>query len=200
MGDGGENQSASEGRAVPKDPQLKEVISGPVQYHIRDQITKAQLPEELIEMATAFLEGAEQLNLQICRENWPGSLQRGCVVMYLAAHATELFLKGCILSIDGDRNVVTHSLHALTRQLSELNPSIEFDPPFGTEDMAPEDPTLLKLFVETERKKAEYFRYPMDIKNTPWPGIHAFNAGEFFLTLKKLRTDFDRIRPQIFNG
>ena len=168
-----------------------------IDTHVRRQIVADEVSEEFVDSAFAFLDASENLNSLMINQMWPGSFNRGKVVLWLAFHSVELFLKGCILERDADAKVNGHSLFKLNEEFHKLAPEIEFVPPFGVEEMPPE-PEIRKLVEEQERRTHEVFRYPTGQSGEPWSGAHMFSSALFAATLKEIRQDFERIQALVF--
>lgn len=155
-----------------------------------------QMPDALFKLSDAYLDAAENLNRQMNDGTWPSSYQRGQVVLYLTLHAVELTLKGCIKRLQPSFNSGHSTITKLSQHLRTLRPSIEFDPPFGTEPI----PIELEGEVDVEkwdRIAHQVFRYPMDRDGKPWNGLFGFSADMFSSSLIQLRHDFEHMRYQV---
>lgn len=162
---------------------------------ILEPLTVDQLPDALFQLSDGYLDAAENLNRQMKDGTWPSSYQRGQVVLYLTLHATELTLKGCIKKLQPSFNAGHSTIARLSEHLRTLKPSIQFDPPFGTEPI-PE----LEGEVDIEKLNRiahQVFRYPMDRAGRPWEGLFAFSADMFNSSLTQLRSDFEYMRYQV---
>ncbi len=62
------------------------------------ELSNKNLPEQFFLFSEAYLDSAKRLCVVLKRSTKKASYQRGCVVIYLTFHATELFLKGAILA------------------------------------------------------------------------------------------------------
>lgn len=157
----------------------------------------ADVPLEFVRHALGYLEAAEKLNADITNGHWPGSYYRGQPVLWLAFHASELFLKAFILKLDPQANPNGHSLVELLGQLKGLLPHAQFNPLFVVEAMPPY-PEL----VEEAKKKNRVFhavlRYPTDKRGEPWPGARGYSPGLFETGLARLRTEAETIYQQLF--
>src|SRR5947209_7414211 len=139
--------------------------------HIQHEVLTDDIPIEFMKQALSHLEAAEKLNTLMCDGTWPSNFYRGRAVLWLAFHAVELFLKGCILKVEPSAKVGGHSLADLTSRLKALAPDVTFDPPFGVEPLPPY-PGLVEKAKREERKLHELLRYPIDTEGKQWPGAH----------------------------
>ncbi len=163
--------------------------------NILDQLDITDIPDELFRMSDAYLAAADNLNRQLQSGSWASSYQRGQVVLFLALHALELHLKGCIKTLQPSYNA-GHSIATLVGDLRKLRSSIEFDPPFGTEPVPIEldgKPSEMKW----DKLANQVFRYPMDRGGAPWEGLFGFSADIFQGSLDQLHTDFESMRYQL---
>jgi len=167
--------------------------------HVHNEVSESDVPLEFMKQAFSHLEASEKLNALMCDDVWPSNYYRGQAVLWLAFHAVELFLKGCILKLDPSANIKSHSLSTLTKKLKTLNPGIDFEPPFGVEPLPPY-PGLIERAEKTERKIHEALRYPIDTERKPWPGVRGYSAPLFQGTLARTRNDCERLYDQIFKG
>lgn len=167
--------------------------------HIQQEVTDSDVPMEFVKQARAYLEAAEKLNTLMCDGAWASNYYRGRVVLWLAFHAVELYLKGFILKLDPRASVNGHSLAVLTAKLKTLAPRTEFDPPFGIEALPP-DPELVQQVEKDEKKIHEMLRYPIDTEGKPWPGVQGFSASMFHNTLALTHTDCERLYVRLFEN
>jgi hypothetical protein len=165
--------------------------------HIRKEVAKHAVPIEFIRLAFAHLESSDKLNSLMNDGSWSCSFYKGQVVHWLAFHATELFLKGCILQISPRSSINDHSLARLGRKLKTLRPDIDFHVPFRVEALPPY-PELVAKAEKLEKKIHERLRYPTDTAGDPWSGVHGFDSELFSRTLQKLRADLERVANELF--
>lgn len=147
---------------------------------------------EFVALAFAYLESAEQLTRLMNTKTWASSFHRGQAAKWLAFHACELFMKGCILHASRAAPVRGHSMQTLLRQFGKHFPTVPFDPPFRV-DAIPPYPALVEEAAKRDRKFQERLKYPVDSDGKPWPGAHGFFSEVFSTTLANLRADFERI-------
>lgn len=167
--------------------------------HILGEVQAEDVPIEFMKQALSHLEAAERLNALMCEGDWPANFYRGRAVLWLAFHAVELFLKGCILKLDPSTKVGGHSLATLAKKLKKLAPDVTFDPPFGNEPLPPY-PGLVAKAERNEKRIHEVLRYPTDNEGKPWPGAHGFSAPLFESTLAKIRKDTEVLYDRFFEG
>lgn len=150
-------------------------------------------------MAIGYLDASQRLCEDMIDGSWPASFDRGQPVLWLAFHATELFLKACIgpAALKAVEN--PHSLSELLLAFTARYPDVPFEPPFGCEPM-PADPVLMDMALRGDATLHQQLRYPSDRKGQPWGGIRAFTAKLFLANLRRLRSDFERIAGVVFSA
>lgn len=120
--------------------------------------------------------------------NWPNA----AVVLMLAAHAAELFLKGAIGHRDPQADVGNHNINNLAAKYVELYPdfSYEWEIPFmveylgGIKGEAPPLPSIL-------------YRYPVQKNGQEWNAMLGLDPAEFLPVLEQMGNDFVRIESQL---
>lgn len=104
---------------------------------VDSEVLSVSVPERYMEFSDAYMDSACRLCTVLARSTRKATYVRGSVVMYLAFHATELFLKGAILHKKSDENVnSTHNVETLFNRYIKLYPKKEykFDLLFRSED------------------------------------------------------------------
>lgn len=166
--------------------------------HLAPTFTEAEVPEQFLKSAYAYLEGAERLTADLASGVWPADYSRGQVALWLGLHATELFLKACLRKAPSSPIKNVHSLGELLVEFSDRYPGVEFEPPFGPAAMKA-DWELFEMATESDRTAHEQLRYPVSRKNAAWPGVRSFAPHLFARDLQRLRADMDRVASGIFN-
>jgi hypothetical protein len=144
--------------------------------------------------AHAYLDSAQRLCQVLARSRRKATFERGFVVLFLMAHAVELFLKGAILRQAPKEVLSSHDLVPLLGRYRNLYPKKRFRlvVPFQT------DFTLLSP-KEIETAKAnqppidQLYRYPQDRTGKLWPGVYSFEAKSCLNDIAALRSDFERL-------
>ncbi len=155
------------------------------------------IPLQFLSFAEAYLDSAAQLCDRLCETPRESSFQRGSVILFLAFHAIELFLKGAILTRSKNEKL-HHKIYDLKQRYDELFPGPEFswNIPFKIEYLALE-PEKIK-----ENKKIikpdQLHRYPTDKNGNEWKGVFAFEPISFSSDIKAISIDFSRLEPIIF--
>jgi hypothetical protein len=167
--------------------------------HVEPEFRAVEEPERLRSLAVAYLDASEQLCKEIVSGAWPPSFERGQPVLWLAFHATELFLKACLSPLAPKQLANPHSLTELLLAFSAKYPAIPFEPPFGSEPM-PADPDLMQLALKGDATLHQQLRYPTDRHGQPWAGVRAFTPAPFLHNLRALRHDFERIGALVFQA
>ena len=148
------------------------------------QISHVSESRRYVLYAHAYLNSAllscEQMAAYVEQRTWPNAT----VVLMLAAHSVELFLKGAILARESHAKVSDHRI--------DPEPAFEFEVPFRTEypNMSEEEKQTLK---KTEPVPSILFRYPVRKSGVEWEGIHAFEADSFLRILSSVANAYERI-------
>lgn len=164
-------------------------------------------PDQFFGYAEAYRYASDQLCRRMESDDslytWPNA----SVILMLAAHAVELFLKGALLK----RNVEMggHDIQQLAEKYREVftEPELAWDFPFAsplsrTETIAsmkqqwPDiDEAKLKEFMETAPAPSILYRYPVYRSGKKWRTLCGFTtATEFLSTLDQVDQDFKRIK------
>jgi hypothetical protein len=167
--------------------------------HVEPEFRPEEAPDRLRSLAFAYLDASEQLCKEMVRGAWSPSFERGQPVLWLAFHATELFLKACLSPLAPKQFENPHSLTELLLAFSAKYPAIPFEPPFGCEPM-PADPELMQLALKGDATLHQQLRYPTDKHGKPWGGVRGFTPPLFLRNLRALRQDFERIGALVFQA
>lgn len=162
-----------------------------------DSVASLPPAQQFSTFALAYLDSAERLCRTLARSHRKATYARGSVVLYLTAHAVELFLKGAILAKRPNERF-GHSLENLHGRYNELYAAkrYHFALPFGvTYDGLTKREIIAAKSVLPPTD--QLYRYPVDKSGRPWPGLFAFEANSFLQLLHSLRADFERIFKQL---
>jgi hypothetical protein len=153
------------------------------------------IPVQFLSYAEAYLDSACRLCRVLKRSTRKRSYPRSAVVLYLAFHSAELFLKAAILN-KSPNDVLSHDIEQLSNRYRKLYPGnkFKFEIPFGTEYLGFEPPEVLP----TPPPQDQTNRYPIDKKYKEWEGAFGFIPETFITTLEALQNDFGRIKNEIF--
>jgi hypothetical protein len=129
----------------------------------------------------------------LARSHRQATYERGSVVLYLTAHAVELFLKGAILR-KAPQERFDHDLEHLHNRYRKLYPvkRYSFKMPFST-DYSSMSKSQIKAAKGLAAPIDQLYRYPRDKEGKPWPGLFAFEANSFIGILASLRGNFERL-------
>ncbi|WP_305246678.1 hypothetical protein [Polaromonas sp.] len=169
---------------------------------------------QLLAFAGAYLDSAEVLCDSLCSDVQHANYAHGAVVMSLAFHSLELFLKGCILkACPGEQfgGKSGHDLDALSKRYFKLYPKKEFqfEVPFRCEipeivgGMAADELAELLAYIEERNKKVpedQRHRYPAGVDGKTWDGAFGFEPNLFLVTLRELQHVYARIRALLDAG
>ncbi len=164
-----------------------------------DQLRALQPAEQFTKLAEAFLDSAQHLCNDLVTRPEGATYERGSVVLYLAAHAVELFLKGAI-SRKAPKECFAHDLEHIHKRYRALYPAKRFamtEMPFRSEFPQGMSAAEIAKLKQGQPDPSELFRYPLNKSSEPWHGVHGFEAGSFSTVLATLRADFTRILAEL---
>ena len=156
--------------------------------------------------AKAYVDSAASLCDEILRMSeatWP----RATVILFLTAHAVELFLKGALIEKISSSQLERHEIRKLFEHYIEQYPAPAFriDLPFNPDIKGIKE--MISPIFSSEKEIDELiksmpvesvmYRYPYDKKNEEWRGAYGFEAISFKKDIEKLRIDFSRIEALI---
>lgn len=158
------------------------------------EIHHLTVPQRFFEYAHAYRNAASALCLKMTSENssctWPNS----AVVLLLAAHSTELFIKGAILCHDPTEIIENHYIDDLSAKYRKHYPEplFEWDIPFKTEYFG-----IAETEIEALKKMnppSILYRYPVARGCKEWNGAFGFEPHSFLELLEQVKCDFERIQ------
>lgn len=148
--------------------------------------------ERWLSLARAYLDASSELCERVASGSWAGSYSRGQPIVWLAVHATELFLKACLEPKVPTKTLTTHSFAKLLALFDEQYPGVGIAIPFGYYD-APPGTEEAALTEENDAVLSELFRYPSAKSGALWPGTRAFLPQQFNSELTALQAEFQRV-------
>jgi hypothetical protein len=155
------------------------------------------VPSRFIAYANAFLSAAESQCNHMLNEpsarNWPSS----AVILWLAAHAVELFLKGAIFSREPNASIEHHNIEALTVEYRRLcpEPELQWEIPFQVEYLGMTDAEIKEARKNAPQPSILY-RYPVDRGGGEWNAELGFVPETFVVAIRRIKSDFERLRNQ----
>ncbi len=172
-------------------------------------IRHLKFPDQFFSYADAFLSGSTLLCRKVESDDTFHTWPHASMVLMLAAHSVELFLKGALLK----RKVEiwrTHDINRLAGKYRETFPetTLGWDIPFANplsqteliaemKELWPEtDEAKLKSFITTTPHPSILYRYPVNDK-AEWRGGYGFTPTEFLSTLDQIDHDFKRLRAEL---
>lgn len=157
------------------------------------------IPEKFYYFSNAYLDSAERLCKVLVRSTRKASYERGAVVLYLAFHSVELFLKAAILQKSPGENL-NHDIEHYEKRYNNLYPvkKYRFIVPFKTVYCGYEPPETMKI-KHTTPPRDQVHRYPTGKDGKEWDGIFTFEPSSFLSDIQALKSDIHRLRPEIFN-
>jgi hypothetical protein len=162
------------------------------------QIDKLSIPLQFMAFADAYLDSASRLCRVLSRSTRKRSYPRGAVVMFLAYHAVELFLKAAILH-KYPKEGLHHNVDQLHKRYRILYPGkrYEFNIPFKMECLGFE-PSQIAAKKRSMPTQDKVNRYPSNKKGEAWAGVFGFEPESFQSLIVRLRSDFARLKSEIF--
>ena len=151
-------------------------------------------PQQFASLAVAYLESAQRLCDDLADSPGSSTFERGAVVLYLSAHAVELFLKGAILRKAPSEHFA-HDLEHIYNRYRALFPAKRFaltSMPFASEFPGMSSQEIAEAKRE-QPDPSELFRYTVDKTGEPWEAALGFEASSFSKALLRLHADFKRI-------
>lgn len=155
-------------------------------------------PERFFAFARAYQSAAAVLCQQMASDpeasNWPNA----SVVLFLAGHALELFLKGVIYHRDPSADLRHHRIDALVEEYSRYYPDESFtcSIPFTREYLG-FAAAEIHAMQETAFIPSIHYRYPVDRIGEERKSVQGFVPLKFLETLERMQNDFDRIQSAV---
>ena len=130
------------------------------------EIQHLSVPERFFEYAHAYRNAANALCVEMTTGGNSCTWPNGAVVLLLAAHATELFIKGAILFRKPGMDMEHHRIDELSDEYKKHYPesSFEWDIPFKTKylgiaeseiEVLKKQPLLLAFFTAIRSRRVE---------------------------------------------
>lgn len=176
-------------------------------------IRQLQVPEQLFAYADAYRSAAATLCQQMTNDATSCTWPNAAVVLMLAAHAVELFLKGAVLKRSPAANVWAHghNIDDLSADYRSQFPesSFEWEIPFTSglteaewkAQMKAVLPSLTEAEIEGLRAATPdpsiLYRYPVERGGKEWRGIYGFEPHSFLVLLGQVANNFERIKSQL---
>jgi hypothetical protein len=172
------------------------------------------VPDQLFSYATAYLSASVVLCTKMKNDSTCCTWPNAAVVLLLAAHAIELFLKGVLLK----RNVAVMDVQACKHSIDQL--SAKYRETFQEESFTWEIPFTaaltktewiarqkllnpdgtggdLKDFLAASAAPSVLYRYPVDRDWNDWEVACGLEPTSFLPRLYQIESDFKRIRDQL---
>jgi hypothetical protein len=182
-------------------------------YHMNhfSEIESLSPSLQFLAFSEAYLESAGRLCDALAASPAESNYPKGAVVLSLAFHGIELFLKAAILKKSSKEKLsgnIGHDLDHLSNRYANLYPGkkYKFEIPFRNEEinLDPEDPLIVDELIPlmTKHKRAtptdQLHRYPRNTEGKPWEGIFAFEASSFAIDIANVQRDIARLKELIF--
>jgi len=163
------------------------------------QHQQASEPRRYLDYAFANLRASADVCARMISNDKEQTWANASVVLFLEAHAVELFLKGAILSVKPNIRFGGQQGHDLN-SLSDLydqefsDQKFKFYVPFKDEYLGFTADEIDALKNEHKGESPSMlFRYPVKSSQQEWPGIHGFDPSISLESLRSLQSDFERI-------
>jgi hypothetical protein len=154
------------------------------------------MAKNFIILSKAYLEASELLCSQMSDGSLPQEYSRSLVVLSLALHSVELFLKGAILKKLPEIKIgeFYHDINKLKR---------EYDNLYSEEKYQLEVPFYIKYLGGKESSEKfpldQVHRYPTNKEGKEWKDVEIYlNPDTFLKELKRFKSEFDRLEKEIF--
>lgn len=149
------------------------------------------LPQRMFWLARAYLEASTFLCEAMINEDFSRQYSSSRVVLHLARHAIELFLKGAICASTKGDPPKTHHLENLYADYMRLypDPSLHFEIPFKFQAL-PDGELFPEIAEEYHKSLDQRYRYPSDSKGRIFSDPEGFLPEPFLAELRDLRPLF----------
>ena len=159
-----------------------------------NELRRLPLPRQFESLAFAYLESAQNLCDVLADNRESATFEKGAVVLYLSAHAVELFLKSAILR-KAPNESFAHDLEHIYNRYRALFPAKRFEftsMPFTTEypGMSTQEIAEVK---RVQPDPSELYRYTINKTGEPWQAALGIEASSFARSLAALHADFSRV-------
>ncbi len=162
------------------------------------EIQHLSVPERFFKYAHAYRNAANALCVEMTTGGNSCTWPNGAVVLLLAAHATELFIKGAILFRNPGTDMEHHRIDELSDEYKKRYPesSFEWNIPFKSKYLgfAESEAEVLKKSTPTP---SILYRYPVKKGGKEWDGVFGFEPNSFLILLEQVRNDFERIEAAL---
>lgn len=152
------------------------------------------ISEQFFYFAEAYLEASSIMCDRIDEEDKVLSYPKSCVILFLAFHAVELFLKAAILYRAPD-DKLHHNIDEIKQRYATLFNDKEFNwnLPFRS-DYSGLEPDQIESAKKNIEPRDQVYRYPVNSKRKEWYGVYGFEANSFKSTLNCLKNDFIKLK------
>lgn len=167
------------------------------------QISNLAMPRQFAAFADAYLDSAARLCRVLKRSTRKSSYPGGAVILFLAHHAVELFLKAAIIQKSPNEKIYgNHNIEQLEKQYRSLYPGkkYDFDVPFSKTVYLGLEPPEIPAQKTSKSALNQAYRYPVDNKGKEWHTIFAFDPVSFLPVIDRLRADFKRLQGELCRG
>jgi hypothetical protein len=174
---------------------------------VESDLASLSIPLKFLSFSDAYLDSASRLCTVLKRSPKKSNYARGSVVLYLAFHAIELFLKSAILERNPNEKLGNHDIEVLSKRYKKLYPGMkyEFHPPFISRNEIDLSDFFSPEIIEEVKSKQKIpwdqrHRYPRNLEGQPWRGAVGFEPGSFLIEIKKLKADIARLTNLILTA
>lgn len=169
-----------------------------------------EVPDQLLNYADAYRSASVLLCRKVESDNTSYTWPHASVVMMLASHAVELFLKGALLKrkikISGTHNIQklaekyreTFQDAAFAWEIPFANPLSETELIAQMKQSWPDiDVAELKKSIAATPDPSILYRYPVSKDGKEWRGLYGFTPAGFLPRLNQLELDFKRLKSEL---
>jgi len=173
-------------------------------------ISHLEVPDQLFSYAEAYRTASVLLCRKVENDDTLNTWPHATVILMLASHSVELFLKGALLKRKIEISQ-THNIQQLAEKYRETfqDAAFAWEIPFANPLSVPEliaqmkqlwpdtDETELRKSIAATPAPSILYRYPVNKDGMEWRGAYGFTSTGFLLRLEQLELDFRRLRFEL---
>ncbi|MBN2704784.1 MAG: hypothetical protein JXR23_11305 [Pontiellaceae bacterium] len=167
------------------------------------QISDLEHPKQCLELGLANLDASILLCGMMNSKSFPETFHHAKVIMSLAYHGVELFLKYGIGKKKDGNCPDGHFLLVLKNEYIQLypEPEFQFEVPFINKYIGFTDEQVEEKIKQVKKDKEppydQQLRYYRDKNGNQWSGVHGFKPNDYLDHLKELKQTLIGISKKI---
>lgn len=154
------------------------------------EIEELENPALFHDLAIGYIDGSISLTRDMLDKSFENSFSHSRVILSLAYHGAELFIKGAICGKTSDPKIMgCHDLKKLKKEYDRIYQSTEFELwlPFGYQYLG-YDAKEIEEMVKDEPPQDQTLRYHTDRSGEVWKGLRSQDGITAFLPQSFLTT------------